>query len=646
MTPEQEEAIAAANAKLAAIERASLAENRAADQREMTAYMTGTRMKGTSVLNRVAANMGVGVKDLILGAKQIYQNQVGSDEDKKDIEKQILDQRAISDAMAKTVRGGGVAQVAGNILPTLAIPVGGFSSVALQGAKFLPQAYKLASNLARPAAVAKTVTKPGAVALAFDSLLAGGAGGALQPVAGDESRLVNTGVGTVLGAVPPALGVGGKIGYEWLTKSGKLQRAGRRAAEEVSNVLGNIANEAKGVAGNLGVTADEAIEYLKQALEKVRSADAVPTPGDIPLSTAARTQDPGLARLEIGSRANSAPSWFPFDTNQASAVNSAFLNATDEATQLAARKGDRATNWKKGWEAAEEGADLPMFAQKVSDLRNALDYMVKSPDAVNPKVMSMLNQVTKTIDDLGEDLTPAHLQQIRANLSGKYNPNSTSALESVSRDSPATIEMLKNIDDLLESVTGGKWSSVVQGYKTGSDLVRQSQAAGRMRASYYDPVTGRTRGVVADADVPKITEAGFGRALDTAKGNLSSDALMKSNAILEALRLQALPQRLKRTATAGGGSDTVSNNVAVGAARKFMNNLPGGELATNLVEGAASRSDDLKSRVLADALQNPAEMIKLLEAQIKRGQPLTAAQDAIYRVVRSLAPGAQAAYNQ
>jgi len=616
-------------------------------QRNAMASMTGAGMKGTSTYNRVRANMGAGVQDLILGAKQIYQNLDGSDEDKKDIERQILDHRAISDAMAKTIRGGGAAQVAGNIMPTLAIPVGGFSNLGLQGLRFLPQAYQAVRTLGRPAAaLAQTVTKPGAVALAADSVLAGGAAGSLQPVAGEESRLMNTGVGATLGTIPPALGYGAKTGYQWLTKSGRLQRAGRRAAEEVSNVLGNVANEAKGVVGNLGVTADEVVEYLKQALEKVRTADAVPTPGDIPLSTAARTQDPGLARIEIGSRANDAPSWFPFDTNQASAVNNAFLDATDEATQLAARKGDRATNWKAGWEAAEEGADLPMFAEKVSDLRRALNYMVKSPDAVNPQVMAMINQVSKIIDDLGEDLTPAHLQQIRANLSGKYNPNSTSAFESVSRDTPSTIEMLKNIDNLLEGVTAGKWSPVVEGYKTGSDLVRQSQAAGKMRAAYYDPITGRTRGVVADADVPKITEAGFGRALDLTKGRLSDTAQVKANAILEALRMQALPQRLKKTATAGGGSDTTPNNVAVGVAKRFMNSLPGGELATGLLEGAASRSNDLRNKVLADALQNPAEMMKLLEAQIKRGQPLTQQQLAVYGVLRGFAPGAQAGFSK
>lgn len=612
-------------------------------QRNAMASMTGAGMKGTSTYNRVAANMGAGVQDMILGAKQIYQNQVGSDEDKKDIEKQILDHRAISDAMAKTVRGGGAAQVAGNIMPTLAIPVGGFSNAA----RFLPRAYQAARTLGRPAAaVAQTVTKPGKIALAVDSVLAGGSAGYLQPVAGEESRLMNTGVGATLGAVPPAVGLGARTGYQWLTKSGKLQRAGRRAAEEVSSVLGNVANEARGVVGKLGGSADDAIEYLKQALEKVRTADAVPTPGGIPLSTAARTQDPGLARLEIGSRANDAPSWYPFDTNQASAVNNAFLDATDEATQLAARKGDRATNWKAGWKAAEEGADLPMFAEKVSGLKSSLNDMMKSPDAVNPKVMAMISQTSKIIDDLGENITPAHLQQIRANLSGKFNPNSTSAFESVSRDTPSTIEMLKNIDEILESVTGGKWSPVTQGYKTGSDLVRQSQAAGKMRASYYDPITGRVRGVVADADVPKITEAGFGRALDTTKGTLSDAAQVKANAILEALRLQALPQRLKKTATAGGGSDTTSNNVAVSAAKRFINNLPGGELATGLVEGAASRSDDLKNKVLADALQSPVEMMKLLEAQIKRGQPLTAQQDAVYRVLRGLAPGAQAGFSK
>ena len=186
---------------------------------------------------------------------------------------------------------------------------------------------------------------------------------------------------------------------------------------------------------------------------------------------------------------------------------------------------------------------------------------------------------------------------------------------------------------------------MLQSYKRDSDIVRSSQAAGKIRESFVDPATGRVRGVSADAagDVPKITEAGLGRALDSARGPrrelvLDPTANARLEAVLAALRQQNIVQGVKRSATAGGGSNTESDRLAARAASQVAGAIPGGR---GLVDRAVNFSSDIKDEALARALQNPDEMIRLIEQQIRRGEPLTPGMELFIRTLSS-APGAAA----
>jgi hypothetical protein len=119
-----------------------------------------------------------------------------------------------------------------------------------------------------------------------------------------------------------------------------------------------------------------------------------------------------------------------------------------------------------------------------------------------------------------------------------------------------------------------------------------------MREAYIGPGTGRVRGVALDVagDVPKITEAGLGRALDVARATdrstvLSQQALAGLDPALDALRRQGIVQSLKRSATAGGGSNTASDLLAQGATRMALDQGPGAR--GTVLRGAIDAADAL-----------------------------------------------------
>lgn len=584
---------------------------------------------GMSTLDKVRANVGAGMVDAWEGAKQFgaditgragrEQRQLATDE-----------RRAQNDQLAASLPGGRALQIAGGIAPTLAVPAGGLVRGA-QGLRMLPQAMNAAGRGAQVA----------------DAALVSGGLSALTPVGTGESRAQNVVMGAGLGAALPAtLGVGAGI-RERVTRGGRASRAQNRAGDE-------IAAEVAGA----GATAEARRGGLERTLAGVRGAQARRMPDEIPLSVSARLADPQLARLEAGSRARNGANWYDFDQGQAQAVSGAFDRATAEAGELGARQGARRSNWNTNWASAQGAADPQVFMQEMGGFAQRIDDLLRSPESVNPSVRSVLERVKADISDGSRPFTPAHLQQIRANLSGKVRPLSQNPFDTVPRDNPAITRLLGDVDQVLDNTTGGGWSNVRGGYSADSDLVRQSQAAAAARRSYYDPQTGRVLGVAADAaeDIPKITEAGLGRAMNAARGQLSQGANQQLEDILSALRQQGIVQGVKRSATAGGGSNTASDLMAAQAARQASGALgsvaggPVGAVAGDAAQAALTRwgqlGNDARDEVLARALQDPEEMIRVLERALANGT-ITPQQNVLLTALRGAGLGAnQAMPNQ
>ena len=330
-------------------------------------------------------------------------------------------------------------------------------------------------------------------------------------------------------------------------------------------------------------------------------------PGTIPLSAAAITQNPKVARLEQASRIRTPETWYGFDQDQGRAVFNKVLGATDEATQIGSRSAQRNANWKAGWADVEQAVDPTVFNARIPKFQQDIETALMSSESVNPAVRGMLDTIKSEIIRTGDNFSPAHLQQIRANLSAKYNPMSPNAFASAPRDSKAVKDVLKEVDDILNASTGGVWAKVPAAYKADSNLLHQAKAASKVRGSFMDAETGRVRGVSLDpsGDIPKITEAGLGRSMDaarmpvTGKLALSKKAEGELSATLEALRSQNILQGMKRTSTAGGGSDTLSNAASL---------VPGGMTKNVLqqVVGAIKNAGSNKTEAqLAELLSDP-----------------------------------------
>lgn len=599
-----------------------------------------TGIKLPRAVNAALANVGAGMSDLGLGVRQLFASDkaqglsdlITDSSPAKRLEREVMEKRKLDQQLAEDsfdMPMGQYAakglQMAGNIAPTLAIPVGS----AVRGATALPRALGIMRGAATPA-------KLGTAALAADAALMGAATGAVQPVGEGESRGMNMALSVALGGALPAAAGGINAGRRMVTQAGGRERAGAQIASEIA-----------------GATGQTEREVLEQTLAGLRGAQSQATGRNIPLSTAATLRDPNLARLEAGSRARNGANWYDFDQNQARAVAGEFDKATAEAADLGARRMAREANITANKAAAFGGADAAKFTTELNGLRNNLQAAMQSAESSNPAVLSMLQTIQKEMDRLGPQFGPENLATIRHNLSGKGNPLSPYALQSAPRDSVATKSLITEIDRILNDTTGGKWQNVISGYAADSAPVAASKAAGRVRGKYMDEQGGVAQGVrSADplGDVPLITEVGLGRAMNagrdsTGRSLLSDPAQQRLESILDALRAQNIVQGVKRSATAGGGSNTASDIMAAQAANRAADAVasvaggPAAAVGKGAMDALKAFANTQKDRALAEALQNPQQMIAVLERQIAAGKPLTPAQNQLLAILRS-APAA------
>lgn len=588
MTLEQRRALAMAQARLRAQATSSAPE----EPMDPTAGMSKTQ--------RVLANLGAGMADLGTGVKSLYTDMFGSEAEKRSMEQEIAEKRELDRRLAASITGGSALQMAGGVIPTLAIP-----------------AAPLAVNAGRLATLGASAGT-------------GAAYGAIVPRGEGESRGTNMAIGGTVGAVLPlAL----SLGKSAVNQFRGTPKAAQEAAEAVTS----------------GAPRGERQAVLKQTVEYLQRRAQQAPQNEIPLSVAARLGNPELARLEAGSRTRSGANWYDFDQNQARAVAQAFDDATAEAGELATRRASRQSNIETNKAAAFGAADAARFADELGSFRDNLQVAMRSPDSSNPAVLNMLRTIESEIERLGPDFGPQHLATIRHNLSGKGNSLSPNALQSAPRDSVATISVLQEVDDILNKVTNNRWQNVVSGYAKDTRPVDAAKAAGRVREAYYDTATGRVRGVAADpdGDIPKITEAGLGRALDAARGAdkstlLSDPARLRLETVLDALRRQNIVQGVKRSATAGGGSNTASDTIAAGAAQAAGDAAltavggpaaPVGRSIVNSIRGAVNARKDA---ALAKALQDENQLRRLLEYQMQREPGLNFDQSETLRVLRAL----------
>ena len=424
---------------------------------------------------------------------------------------------------------------------------------------------------------------------AAGSVVGGASAGAINPEDADKGGLIG---GLLPGAVKIAGLLGKGTGGAW--NSIKNAFSNTSARTEAGRTLADILDPTE-------------IARLQQR-------------GNIPLSVSATTQNPNVARLEQASRLRSPTPWLEFDQRQGKAVFDEVWKATDEATQKAARAAARGANWKGNWSNVEKAIDPQEFAKRIPKFQQDIDKALMSPEAVNPSVAAMLKTIKQQIAEFGDNFSPAHLQQIRANLSAKFNPMSPNAFASAPRDSMAVKTVLKEVDDILNASSGDVWSKVTKGYAADSTALHQATAASKIRSSFVDADTGRLTAKALDAsgDVPVITEAGLTRSMNAARQPVTQKLALSQKAegelsqVLDALRSQNIVQNVKNASTAKGGSDTVSNLTSLAPGGTTKNVIL--QVAGAIKEAGSAKTQNQLARLLTDP-ESAAKLLKELAAK-------------------------------
>lgn len=489
--------------------------------------------------------------------------------------------------------GGG--ELTGEIVATL--PVGGMLAKGVRAVA--PAATGFANALASGGfttgnKLAQTASL-GAKAADMGIRTLGGAGTGLAATALASPE--NAGMGALIGgALPVVTKVGGAVGRA----IGSVTKKGgeRRAIEEIAETIGQ--------------------KNVRQAMADIQSYYPKGAEG-IPVSSSGVTKLPDLARLEQGSRLRASPAWYDFDLKQSKAVADNVMKATDDAGELSARFADRTQNWADNWAKASGKIKPRIFAKRMGALYDDLQQAKASPEAVNGEVAGALQEIEDTVMKFGKGFTPEHLQKLRAEFNGKVKPMAKTAMKSAPRDNPAIKSLITELDDILNASTSGKWDKVRQGYAEDTTKVHAAKAAQKVRNSFIDPETGMVRKAAdADGDIPRITDAGLVRAMDSARLPdkslaLSKNATQRLEATLDALRRQNIVQGVKRSASAGGGSDSVGNALALAA---DTGSAGGNALVRGVLNSGRRAALGRKDDAMANLLMSPDDLAIALQTYL------------------------------
>ena len=376
---------------------------------------------------------------------------------------------------------------------------------------------------------------------------------------------------------------------------------------------------------DFGNESDDVIRSLK--------GDYSPVPG-ITGSSAVVTKNPLLQTLETGSRTSQGPMWTPFDLRNEEARFNALINAAGtqaERTALATER-DRITKpMREG--AFREAATTPdtlSMAPSIDRMRQTVNELKTGEQRPNPAVQKVTAYVERELFN-PQGTTPQQLYTVRKVLTGQLKTGANDeigAAAAVSRNE--TMQLVNQIDDTLNSLSGGKWSDYLQKY---GDMSKEVSSKTALQNAIDDMTINLAQGRVPPALSGKTGETTLSRAVNKYAlkdfGAKTIDQLTPENRQL----IEALKDDLARTAgamnaRATGGPGTAQYLAAQSRAKGLAAQLaktgagvvaggPAGGIAANvasdLISTALARSGEEGAQILARLLQDPRYMAAMLE---------------------------------
>ena len=430
---------------------------------------------------------------------------------------------------------------------------------------------------------------------------------ATQALTSPENRLEAARYGALAGVMPGAVSV---------VQRALPQRAGGVSAPQV---------QGEALLRQFGNESDDLIRALK--------GEYAPVPG-VSGSAAVITKDPRLQTLETGSRTGQGQMWMPFDKANEEARFNALMRAAGtqaERDALAAER-DRVTgSMREGaFREATTTPDTLSMAPSIDRMRQTVNELRTGEQRPNPAVQKVTSYVERELFN-PQGTTPQQLYTVRKVLTGQLKTGANEeigAAAAVSRKE--TMQLVNQIDDTLNSLSGGQWSDYLQKY---GNMSKELSSKTALQNAIDDMTINLAQGRVPPALSGKTGEQTLSRAVNKYAlqyfGAKTIDQLTPDNRRL----IEALKDDLARTAgamnaRATGGPGTAQYLAAQSRAKGLASQLvrtgagaiaggPVGGIAANvagdLVSTALARSGDEGAQILARLLQDPRYMAAMLE---------------------------------
>jgi len=435
----------------------------------------------------------------------------------------------------------------------------------------------------------------------------------IQALTSPENRLPAAAWGALAGIGPAVMGGSQRISRQSIGGVSEPQVQGEALLRQFGN------------------ESDDLIRALK--------GEYAPVPG-VSGSAAVVTKDPRLQVLETGSRTGQGQMWMPFDKANEEARFNALMKAAGtqaERDALIAERRRVTSPMRKG--AFAEAATTPdtlSMAPSINRMRQTVNELKTGEQRPNPNIQTLVPYLEKQLFN-PQGTTPQQLYTVRKVLKGQIKAGSNNDIGAAAAVTRKETENIVNqIDETLDSLSGGKWSDYLKKY---GDMSKEVSSKTALQNAIDDMTINLAQGRVPPALSGKTGEQTLSRVVNKYAlenfGAKTIDQLTQDNRRL----IEALKDDLARTAgamnaRATGGPGTAQYLAAQGRAKGLASQLvrtgagavaggPIGGIAANvagdLVSTALARSGDEGAQILARLLQDPRYMAAMLE-KAKRSQ--------------------------
>ena len=380
-------------------------------------------------------------------------------------------------------------------------------------------------------------------------------------------------------------------------------------------------------------------------LIRALKGEYAPVPG-VSGSASVVTKDPRLQVLETGSRTGQGQMWMPFDkANKEARFNALLKAAGTEAERNALieeRKLVTGSMREGAFKESENTLNTFIGPPSINKMRQTINELKTGEQRPNPAVQTVANYVEEQLfGPLGA--TPQQLYTVRKVLTGQLKTGANEeigAAAAVSRKE--TMTLVNQIDETLNSLSGGKWSDYLQKY---SDMSKEVSSKTALQNAIDDMTLNLEKGGVPPALSGNTGPQTLSRSINKfALENFGAKTIDKLTPEARSL-VDALKDDLARTAAgmnarATGGPGTAQYLAAQGRAKGLASQLvrtgagavaggPVGGIAANvagdLVSTALARSGEEGAQILARLLQDPRYLAAMLEKARKSQTQLNVA---------------------